>query len=171
MIIGIIIIFQQKTTLNGAKIGFEICCNNLIPFLFPMVAFSSFVINSDISYVIDKFFGPTFKFLFFIPYSATSVLILSLFGGYQIGARGIRDLLDKNLIDERSAQKLLLFCVNAGFMFVICTIENRYLAYQIWISQTIASLIIAVFIGIESRKSKENFYFKFKKKKYLLVVH
>ena len=73
---------------NGASNGISYCLYTLVPSLFPFMVLSSFIIHSGISKFIGKLLQPVIQFLFYLPGSAGSVIIMSMIGGYPVGARG-----------------------------------------------------------------------------------
>ena len=51
-----------------------------MPSLFPFMVLSSFIIHSGISKFIGKLLQPVIQFLFYLPGSAGSVIIMSMIG-------------------------------------------------------------------------------------------
>ena len=164
--LGIFLVLCPKESYFGVKEGINMCLNILIPSLFPFIFFSSLIVNSGVSKIIGNWFCFVSKHLFFLPSESFSVIILSLIGGFPVGAKGIVDLFEKNIIDSKQAERMLGFCVNAGPAFILgvignSLIHNMYIANIILISQIISSLLIATISGILSRKSeKTSFYTK-----------
>ena len=104
---------------QGAYEGLLFCAQILIPSLFPFMVLSSFVVNCGISGILSRFLAPVTKSFFRLPGSAGVTILLSMFGGYPVGARGIRTLLDRGLITREEGARMLCFAVGAGPAFVI----------------------------------------------------
>ncbi len=94
---------------NGASNGISYCLYTLVPSLFPFMVLSSFIIHSGISKFIGKLLQPVIQFLFYLPGSAGSVIIMSMIGGYPVGARGCMSLLEQGAITQKQAQRMLYF--------------------------------------------------------------
>ena len=112
---------------NGASNGISYCLYTLVPSLFPFMVLSSFIIHSGISKFIGKLLQPVIQFLFYLPGSAGSVIIMSMIGGYPVGARGCMSLLEQGAITQKQAQRMLYFCVNAGPAFIISVVGSTLL--------------------------------------------
>ncbi len=145
---------------NGAANGISYCLYTLVPSLFPFIVLSSFMIHSGISKLIGKLLQPVIRFLFYLPGSAGSVIIMSMIGGYPIGARGCMTLLEQGAITKKQAQRMLYFCVNAGPAFIISVVgssllQNALIGLLLFFSQIAAILVIGIALGITARLKKE----------------
>lgn len=145
---------------NGAANGISYCLYTLVPSLFPFMVLSSFMIHSGISKFIGKLLQPVIHFLFYLPGSAGSVILMSMIGGYPVGARGCMSLLEQGTITQKQAQRMLYFCVNAGPAFIISVVgsallQNTLIGILLFFSQIAAMLIIGITLGIAARLKKE----------------
>lgn len=121
---------------------------------------SSFIIHSGISKFIGKLLQPVIQFLFYLPGSAGSVIIMSMIGGYPVGARGCMSLLKQGAITAKQAQRMLYFCINAGPAFIISVVgstllQNTQIGLLLFFSQVAAMLVIGITLGIIARFKKE----------------
>ena len=160
---GIFLVVHPEISSNGVKEGISLCCNILVPSLFPFIFLSSFMINSGISSRIGRFISP-FSKIFNLPEPSLSVILLSMIGGFPVGAKGISDLFDRKIINKEQAERMLSFCVNAGPAFVLGVIGNSLIkdmkvAQIILISQIFSSIIVALFVSINKR-DKTNVHYK-----------
>ncbi len=89
---------------NGLKLSFSV----LIPSLYPFLVCSSFFVKSGI--------------LHSIPGKALSVFVLSIAGGYPMGAKCLAELYEKGEADRDETVKLLFFCINPSVSFVVSTV-------------------------------------------------
>ena len=162
ILFGIFLTKNSDISINSVKQSGLICIDTLIPSLFPFIFFSSFMINSGIFYIIGKFLS-IFSYVFFLPKEAISVVILSMVGGFPVGAKGIKDLFDKKVIDNEQAERMLMFCVNSGPSFILgvigtSLIKNINQSTIILISQILSSLFIGFLLGLYSRNKHKNMY-------------
>ena len=145
---------------NGAANGISFCLYTLVPSLFPFMVLSSFIIHSGISKFIGKLLQPVIQFLFYLPGSAGSVIIMSMIGGYPVGARGCISLLEQGAITQKQAHRMLYFCVNAGPAFIISVVggtllQNALIGLLLFFSQIAAMMVIGITLGIIARFKKE----------------
>ncbi len=155
LFIMLIIAFPEISS-DGVTRGLLISANVIIPSLFPFMVFvlmlikSGFCIkNSFINGFLYKVFGQNFDMFF--------VFILSLIGGYPIGARLINELKKQNSIDVKTANIMLLYCVNAGPAFIISAIggavfNSHKIGTVLLLSHIFSSVIIALFCSKKLKK-------------------
>ncbi len=160
---GLLLIFS-KNSCEGAKKGILFCLNVLVPSLFPFMALSGFLINSGISGKIGKPFGKLTKGLFGLNGNFAPIIILSMLGGYPVGAKGIYALFKSGNASEAEAKKAVMFCVCAGPGFVISFVGvSLYKSEEIGIVILASQIISVILLGIIlSRifKSKNNISYK-----------
>ena len=65
------------------------CLTALVPSLFPFMVLSSFGVRSGAGEMLAKLLGPVTRTLFRLPAICGATLVLSFFGGYPAGARGV----------------------------------------------------------------------------------
>ncbi len=151
----ILIITYPDISSLGASRGLIICANVVIPSLFPfmvcvtMLLKSGFVIkNRLINNILYKTFGHNFDMFF--------VFLLSMLGGYPVGARLINKLYEQKTIDNITADLMLTYCVNAGPAFLISIVGSAFNSQKIGIvllaSHLLSSFIIALFCAPKIKK-------------------
>ncbi|MBE6835242.1 MAG: hypothetical protein E7515_03205 [Ruminococcaceae bacterium] len=94
----------------------------LLPTLFPFMALACFIENSGVSSFIGRAFSFPTRLLFRLPGEASAAVIMSLVGGYPVGARMTSQLFNDGKITKEQAARMYLFCINAGPAFVISTV-------------------------------------------------
>ncbi len=104
---GAALLIYPKIINKGIINGLLMCGNVLIPALFPFCVLSVFALKSGILGVFKGKFG-----------KITAVFIISLIGGYPVGAKLINDEYLNGLFDKNTAKYMLCFCVNAGPAFI-----------------------------------------------------
>ncbi len=158
------IISNISAASSGAHKGIIYCANTLIPSLFIFMIFTSFIVNSGVTQNLSKILNPVTKFLFYLPGCTAPIIILSLIGGYPVGARGAKSLYESKEINIEQLNRLMTFSVNAGPAFIIeivgnILLKNYRLGFLIFIVQIILSISIGIISGIFARQKKLDFYF------------
>lgn len=133
----------------GAANGVFLCIQVLIPSLFPYMVLASFVSCSGIASKIPDSFGKITRALFGLPKESFVAIVLSLIGGYPVGAKSISSLLSENRITEKQAERMSMFCVAAGPGFLVtyigCAMLGNPLAgYILLISQVLSFFILGM---------------------------
>ena len=111
---------------SGTTLGLKLCASVIIPSLFPYTFAILFLMRLNISSILTPF-EKIIKKLFKMNKEMFFVFILSLLGGYPSGAKLVNELYKDKKIDEKTANNMLIFCVNAGPGFVVIAIGNRIL--------------------------------------------
>ena len=145
---------------GGAANGISYCLYTLAPSLFPFMALSAFMIHSGAANLFGKPFAPITKFLFRLPGCAGSVILLSMIGGYPVGARCCMLLLEQGAISQKQAQRMLYFCIGAGPAFIISAVGGALLqslsaGLLLFAAQIAAMICIGIGLGIAARIKKE----------------
>lgn len=134
---------------EGVINGIEICLYTIIPTLFPFMTLSTYIVKSNVLSPFYKVFSFPSKLLFRQPPCTTSVIIMSMIGGFPVGIKMTNDLYITKRINTEQAQRLCLFCMNGGPAFVITTVGismlgNIKVGIIIYTSLCIASLISGI---------------------------
>lgn len=150
----ILLKFPQKAG-EGITKGINICLGTLIPSLFPFMLLSSVAVNSDIMRLFEVPFSSVMSFCLRLPGKALAVILLSVTGGYPLGGKTVKSLLEKGELTRSQGRRLMLFCVNPGPAFCISTLGHYMLGNKtagsvIYLSVLTSSLIIAIISGFLS---------------------
>lgn len=129
------------------------CLTALVPSLFPFMVLSSFGVRSGAGEMLAKLFGPVTRTLFRLPAICGATLVLSFFGGYPAGARGVSLLLEEGKISEKQAGQMMSFCVAPGAAFVVTflgcgVLGSLRLGWLLFASVTLSGLILGVLAGL-----------------------
>lgn len=159
------IIMAPKSSSDGVIKGLGYCLNILIPSLFPFMFIASFIVKADLFKNFQKAFSALTKFLFYLPGCTAPTIFLSLIGGYPVGARGVKSLLESKKINHEQANRMMCFCVSAGPAFIIgvvgsALLKNTFYGILMFTVQIITSLLIGFLCAVKARTNKEFFYFK-----------
>lgn len=159
IIVCVCVLVMPKASVNGAKSGLDYSFGILIPSLFPFMFLSDFAVEYGISQKLSRVLGFITELLFYLPGDAGVTILLSLIGGFPVGASGINALLKQNKITHSQAQRMLCFCVNSGPGFLVTVIgvelyNNVIMGVALLIAQTSASLLIGIVLGIIARRKE-----------------
>lgn len=148
----LIIIYSDGCS-NGALKGIEMCLKVLVPSLFPFMAVSSFIVKSGLAFQLGKPFGKLTKLIFGLNGSFAPIILLSIIGGYPVGAKGVSALVDISAVSKSEAKKALMFCVCAGPGFIVSFVgasiyQNKTVGLIILASQIISVFVLGILINI-----------------------
>ena len=147
------LLISSNYLINDLKQSIENCLYIIIPALFPFMILSNFIMNTKVNKIIFLPFYPITKYIFRIDPKLSYVIILSMIGGYPIGAKLIRNLIDNKTISLKTANRMICFCYHSGPSFLIGALSipifgNIYIGLIIFLSHTIASFIIGFLISL-----------------------
>ena len=155
---------SSQSCKEGTLNGIELCLGVLIPSLFPFMALSALTVKLGICGLIGRRLGGFTRRVFGLSGTLAPVILLSLIGGYPVGAKGIAELKGSGAISEDEAKRAALFAVCAGPGFLINYIGstlygNAHIGMIILLAQVISVIIIGVFLRLfcgEVRSDKSN---------------
>lgn len=155
-----LIIFFSTELSSGIKNGMNVSMNLIIPSTFVFMIISNIIIHSNLKYVISRPFRFLAKYIFRISEHNLAIVILSLVGGYPIGAKLISNAVSQNRMSREEASNLLCYCVNCGPAFLISGIGvTIFSSFQIglfmYLSQIIACVCIGFILSFFNRKFKK----------------
>lgn len=159
-VLGILVlIFFPKEVRNGGTNGGFLCIQVLIPSLFPFMVLTDFFTLSGLGGKAPKFVGVLTRYLFKLPKEAGAVILLSLLGGYPVGAKGIKSLHTQGLISDKQAEQMAMFCVASGPGFLVTylgvvIIGNIKIGYFLLISQVITVLTLGIISVLFTKTDK-----------------
>lgn len=122
ILFSLAIINNPGAAISGARNGLVFTGETVIPCLFPFTVGGIFLYKSGgifrLSQIFDRFSRPILK----LSGKEFAIFLLSLIGGYPMGAKLIGEMKRQGEITTRRAQFLLTFCVNASPTFFISAI-------------------------------------------------
>ena len=145
-------IYFSKECSQGVINGLSFCVTVLVPSLFVFMVIASYIANSKIAQVLGKILATPTQKLLGLPDVSATPLILSLIGGYPVGARCVAEMYSNKTISKAQAQKLSMMAVCAGPGFVINYISNALLNNKsagivLLLSQIMSFAIVAIICG------------------------
>ena len=151
LLIILVCSFVYKDELSNVVIySINIFINNVFPYLFFTIIIQTLLINYNLAYYINKTFYYLNNKLLKINSYENLVLILSLFGGCPTNAIIIKDLYNKNKINDDQANKLLMSTCFNNPLFLYSILDkifnNKFIAI-ILISINYFSNILIFFLN------------------------
>lgn len=150
IICGILaLIFDSPTAASGARAGIGLCVQTVIPSLFPFFVLSAFLtgILQDLRFIGGHLICRAWN----VPDGCESLIVISLVGGYPIGAKIVADAYAQNNITDGTYRHLISFCNNAGpaFIFGITSLFFRspLIPWLLWILQILSAHAVAWVLG------------------------
>ena len=153
------VLAMPMVSVNGAKNGLIYSFNVLIPSLFPFMFLSAFAVEYGISSKAAHLFAPFTEKLLYLPGESGVTVLLSLIGGFPVGASGINALVKQGKITQKQAQRMLWFCVNPGPAFLITVVgaelyKSELIGIVLFAAQVLSSLMIGIILGMFVRKKE-----------------
>lgn len=104
---------------QAARDSLALCGQVVLPALFPFFVLSNLAIGQGFGRWLGRRLEPLMAPLFHVGGAGGAAVALGLVGGYPVGAATVRSLLEQGACTREEAQKLLLFCNNAGPAFIL----------------------------------------------------
>lgn len=154
------LVFSPKCK-DGAAKGLELCLRVLTPSLFPMMALSGLTVRTGLCRRIGRLLEKPTRVLFGLSGAFAPVVLLSLVGGYPVGARAITDLYRGGQVSRKQAERAALFCVGSGPAFLISFVGSAlYGSEEIGLillcSQVLAVILSGIALRIIGGKISDN---------------
>ena len=145
-VIGMLaLVLDGKTAVSGIRNGMEICIKTLIPTLFPYFVISGVLIGSLSGR--SNFLLQIMERICKMPAGSGSLLLMGLITGYPVGARNVADIYHKGAISFDDAQRMVVFCNNAGPAFIFGVLAPFFPDLRWTASLWAVQILSAVFTG------------------------
>ncbi len=143
----------------GASRGLSLVAGRLIPALFPFLVLAGLAGQKPVLNWLAKPFGFLGK-LFFLPKEAGAIFIISLLGGYPVGALLVANSVQTGLLTKQQAARLLCSCVHAAPSFLVGFLGGQLgvplFGWGMVVVQGGLSLLCGVVLGVFARTEKKN---------------
>lgn len=157
----LILILDSEGTINSVKQSLNVCLTVIIPSLFAFLIFSHLFIKSGIG---DVLFFPLYKlnsFWFKGSSREFSIFMISLFGGYPVGVKLLKDYIAYNKNYTAIAENMLCYCYCGSPSFIIqivglSVLGNATAGFYVYLSNIASCLTFAVIINVFSKKRNTN---------------
>ena len=143
---AVLIIIKPELCASGAAQGLLLSGRVLIPSLFPMTVCTMFIMGSGAFSGLKRVSHVTQK-LFHLSSDEFITVILSLIGGYPVGAKLLNEAVREKRISAEKAGLMLCYCVNSGPAFAVSAVgagmySSRVLGFALLAAHLLPSLIM-----------------------------
>jgi hypothetical protein len=150
------LIFDSRNMTGAVVASIETCLYTIIPALFGFMAISSYLLRSGLYRILFKPLFMIFRHVTKLSEEEFGIFLLSLFGGYPVGAKLISERRGNHRSSGISSdaqcaplQKLLPFCYCPSPGFVISVVgiglfANAKVGFAVYLSNMAACVVIAV---------------------------
>lgn len=158
-----VLIMNPSAASAAVKDALKVCAEIIVPSLVPFFFVSGFISYMGFAEDLARLIRKPFKKLSASAAYASAPFILSILGGYPVGAISIAELVKRKSISARQAEKLLPFCNNTGPAFIIGAVGSGIFASNkagilLYICHIAASLMLSlIFLP---KASEENAFFE-----------
>ena len=154
-----LIILRPDLCRKGALLGILICGKIIIPNLFPFTMCVLFIMKSGITEKLTPL-APVTRTVFGLNSTEFTVLILSLIGGFPIGAKLISEALKEKRITPDSAEIMLNYCICGGPAFIIgavgsTALNSQKIGFVLFFAHTASSLLLCIGNRVFKKRSSE----------------
>lgn len=141
-----LLIFFSGDLSDGLRQGIQTSLNLVIPSLFLFLIAANFLMHSPF----DSWAARPFYWLarlFAIEKQDVLIVVLSLLGGYPVGAKLLGDAVRSNRMPPEKASRMLCYCVNCGPAFLISGVgvaifHSLQIGLYLYLSQLLAAFCI-----------------------------
>ena len=151
LLFGVVCIFYSETVKQGVSNGLSLCANTLIPSLFIFLCLShTAVAYSEIHIpLLSKAYAAVFR----APRNTAVLFLLSLIGGYPVGAMLCARMLEEKKITAAQAKRLPLYCCCSGPAFAVLAVGetmcgSKSVGLILFASTVLSQCIIGIVISI-----------------------
>jgi hypothetical protein len=142
-------IFDTKNMTGEIISAIETCLYIIIPALFGFMAISSYLLRSGLYRILFRPFYLLFRHVIRLSEEEFGIFLLSLFGGYPVGA--------KLLTDNKSTRDMLPFCYcpSPGFVISVAGIglfSNPRAGLAVYLSNMLACILLAALLNFKNKK-------------------
>lgn len=147
------LLLLAKPIAESVRGGIDICLKVLVPSLFAFMVLADFSVKTGMLDLLLRPFGWLCGKLFRIDRSLGPVVLMSLIGGYPVGAKLLTDFVLEGRMAKRDAERMLCFCVNSGPAFVIGSVAvplfgDTKLGFLIFASHLTAFFAVGILSGL-----------------------
>ncbi len=149
---AICILCSPSVSALGAWEGLKLCSGVVIPSLFPFTAAAVFFLKSGALTWLGKKLDTPARIIFGVSGAGFAGVVLSLVGGYPVGAKLIDQMYAEGVLTENDANRLLRYAVNASPAFFLSVVgetvlNSRSAGKILFLSNLAACLILTAVTG------------------------
>lgn len=137
---------------SGIEKGIGFCLEILIPSLFFFMVISAFLVQSGVCEILCRPLERLSRLLFKLPHQAAAVILLSMIGGYPVGASCTAIMAREGRLSPSQAAKTAYIAVAAGPGFLVnyigtALLGNVHAGYILLVSQVVAVIVTGIIVG------------------------
>lgn len=156
-VIALMIAFPYKA-IEYARYSMGICCEMIIPTLFPFFICSNILIYSGFCETLSKIFRFCMKPLFGVSPAGAAAFVLGIVSGYPLGAVTAGQLFESGYITQTEAERLCAFCNNSGPLFIIGSVGaamygNAGFGIMLYMLHILAALTVGLIFRFYKKSS------------------
>lgn len=145
----VLILFDAPKAILYTKDAMYLCCEMIVPTLFPFFVCSAILIYSGFSKWLSYIFRFCMKPLFNVSPSGAAAFVLGIISGYPLGAVTAGELYKNSYISKTEAERLLAFCNNSGPLFILGSIGvAMYTEIKYGIILYLIHILSAITVGV-----------------------
>lgn len=149
VLLCVAILSNSAQIAEGVREGIDISLRTLIPSMFVFLAAANFISDSPLGRAVSLPFRGIARKLFRLDPAAFTIFLLSLIGGYPVGAKLIASKIRKNQLSVKDGQRMLSFCTNCSPAFLLSGVSlglwgTAGPGLVIYLSQVLAAVVLAV---------------------------
>lgn len=152
----LLLIFDTKGISTAVYSSVFICLEVIIPSLFAFMVLSSLILSTNLYKIIFKPLIIFFRILLKMTEQESGIFILSLIGGYPVGAKLIRQGVENGSITQKSAKKIISFSFASGPSFItgivgVGVFGSVKTGLILYCSNIISCLILAFVLNVKNK--------------------
>ena len=137
---------------SGVENGIKLCIEVLIPSLFFFMTVAAYLVQSGVADRLCRPLGRVSHLLFRLPASSLAIILLSLLGGYPVGAACSAMMHRDRRLSPSEAAKTVYVAVAAGPGFLVnyigdALLGNVHAGWALLTAQVLAVLLTGVLVG------------------------
>lgn len=138
-----------QEVMQAGQQGLTLCTSTLLPSLFPFFVLSTLLVSLNLTRYPGHWLQRIMQPLFGVSGCGASAVLLGTVGGYPVGAKTVAELYRSGQCTRPEAQRLLLFCNNAGPAFFLGVVGGSLLksvplGLLLWLCHVSASLLLGI---------------------------
>ena len=127
VVILILLLLQPSRYFISVKTALLLFTASVLPSMLPYFFFTKIFAALGGAESMTRYVGKPVSKMYGVSSRCSYAFVMSLLGGYPIGARVLADMYEKGMIDERDAVRAMSFCSTSGSMFVLGTVGANIL--------------------------------------------
>ncbi len=144
-----LLLLETDAAIDGARRGFTLCTETLLPSLFPFLVFSELLVASGAGASLGRFAGAPLRWLFGLSGAGAVSLLLGSVCGFPVGSATAVSYQKKGAMSAKELQRVTLFSNNPSSGFLIAAVgTGLFGSKQAGVALYLITLTAAAIIGL-----------------------